>query len=127
MLLNAPSGLRIERSSLTADRVSPDDPLEFIRQCVRERNLLWTYHVQMRLEGRSISRTAILESVETYEVIESYPEDKYLPSYLVFSQHSGEVMHILFATDVIGRNVRLVTAYKPDPAEWEPDLRTRRR
>ena len=111
---------------MKSDRVIPSDPLEFIRQCVRERNLLWTYHVQMRLEGRSIPRSAILESVNTYEVIESYPEDKYLPSYLVFAQYHGDVMHILFATDVSGRNVRVVTAYKPDPTEWESDLRTRR-
>jgi hypothetical protein len=111
---------------LNSDRAIPGDPLEFIRERVRERNLLWTYHVQMRLEGRSISRSAILESVETFEIIESYPEDKYLPSYLVFAQHGGEVMHILFATDVAGNNVRVITAYKPDPSEWESGLRTRR-
>jgi hypothetical protein len=106
--------------------VIPDEPLEFIRWCVRERKILWTYHVQMRLRGRSISRPAILESVEKFEIIESYPHDKYLPSYLVFAQHGTEVIHILFATDVPGNNVRVVTAYKPDPKEWEPDFRTRR-
>lgn len=111
---------------MSSDRVIPDDPLEFIRQRIRELNLLWTYHVQMRLEGRSISRLAILESVETFEIIESYPEDKYFPSYLVFAQHGGEVIHVLFATDVAGDNVRIVTAYKPDSTEWESDLRTRR-
>jgi hypothetical protein len=80
----------------------------------------------MRLRGRSISRTAIIESVDGFEIIESYPDDKYLPSYLVFAKHGGEAMHILFAADVPGRNVRVVTAYKPDPKEWESDLRTRR-
>jgi hypothetical protein len=106
--------------------VVPGDPLEFIRRHVRERKLLWTYHVQMRLEGRSIARSAILESVETFDIIESYPDDRYLPSYLVFAQHRDGVMHILFATDVAGDNVRVITAYKPDPTEWESDLRTRR-
>lgn len=108
-------------------RVIPEQPLEFIRQCVRDRKILWTYHVQMRLEGRSISRAAILESVEDCEIIESYPDDKYLPSYLVLATHEDDAIHILFATDVPGRNVRVVTAYKPDPKEWESDLRTRRR
>ena len=35
----------------------------------------------MRLQGRFISRQHILDAVDTYEVIESYPEDKYLPSH----------------------------------------------
>jgi hypothetical protein len=59
----------------------PADPLAFIQRCVRERRLLWTYHVNMRLERRHISRTDILSAVESYEVVEAYPEDKYLPSY----------------------------------------------
>jgi hypothetical protein len=32
----------------------------------------------------------------------------------------------LFAVDVEGNNVRVVTAYRPDPGEWGPDLKTRR-
>ena len=32
-----------------------------------------------------------------------------------------------FQTDVEGDNVRVVTAYRPSPGEWEDDLKTRRR
>lgn len=59
-------------------------------------------------------------------MIESYPDDKYLPSYLVWTQAEGVVFHVLFATDVDAENVRVVTAYKPDPAEWAEDKRRRR-
>lgn len=101
-----------------------DDPLDFIRRCVRERKLFWTYHVNMRLQRRHIARDEILTSVDAYAIIESYPDDKYLPSYLVAS--SG--FHVLFAIDVEGDNVRVVTAYRPDPDEWEPpDFRLRRK
>ncbi|MBI4546080.1 MAG: DUF4258 domain-containing protein [Gemmatimonadetes bacterium] len=109
------------------ERVIPEDPLEFIRRCTRELKLLWTYHVQMRLRGRAISRTAILQAAESFEVIESYPEDKYLPSYLVYAHRGEDVFHVLFAADVAGDNVRVITAYRPKLSEWEPDLRTRRR
>ncbi len=44
----------------------------------------------MRLQGRFISRQHILDAVDTYEVIESYPEDKYLPSYLVYATVEDE-------------------------------------
>lgn len=54
------------------------------------------------------------------------PEDKYLPSYLVLARHGSEVFHVLFAVDVEGDNVRVVTSYRPDPMEWQPDMTTRR-
>ena len=81
----------------------------------------------MRLRERFISRQKILESVEAFEIIEEYPDDKYLPSYLVYSRHQGSVFHVLFAVDMSGDNVRIVTAYRPNLEEWEEDLKTRRR
>src|SRR6056297_850681 len=96
----------------------PDFPLQFIQSCVRSRNIFWTYHVNMRLRQRSIPRSWILESVESYILIESYPEDKYLPSYLVWSEYDDEIFHIIFGVDTNGNNVRVITFYRPDPGEW---------
>jgi hypothetical protein len=107
-------------------RKLPDDPLEFIRRCVRQGKVFWTYHVNMRLRGRFIHRQAILRSNESYEILEEYPKDKYLPSYLVYSEYQGDIFHILFAVDLEGVNVRVVTAYRPNPEEWEEGFRTRR-
>lgn len=103
---------------------TPDDALAFIQRCVREQKIQWTYHVNMRLAGRYMTRDEILGSVGTYEIVESYPADKYLPSYLVLAASS---FHILFATDVEGDNVRIVTAYRPSVDEWQTDLKTRKR
>ncbi len=102
-----------------------ENVLAFIQRCVRERRLFWTYHINMRLKGRSIPRTAILESTDTFEIIESYPEDKYLPSYLVYFEHDTIAYHAVFAVDAAGENVRVVTAYRPDPDHWTGDLRRR--
>ena len=107
-------------------RKLPDDPLAFIQACVRQRSIFWTYHINLRLQRRSIARQTILDAVDTYEIIEAYPEDKYLPSYLTLAKHLEEVFHLLFATDVEGENVRIVTAYRPSPDEWESDGKTRR-
>jgi hypothetical protein len=90
---------------------------------VRERKLLWTYHVNMRLERRHITRGEILDAVDSYQVVESYPEDKYLPSYLILAEGA---FHILFAVDAGDDNVRIVTAYRPDPEEWEPGFERRK-
>lgn len=81
----------------------------------------------MRLAGRFIPRELILAAVASYELVEAYPDDKYLPSYLILARHDQDAFHVLFAADVEGDNVRVVTAYRPDPGEWQPDLKTRRR
>ena len=107
-------------------RTLPDDPVAFIQACVRGRRILWTYHVNLRFQGRFVERQTILDAVDSYEIVELYPEDKYLPSCLVLAWLSGEPMHVLFAMDVVGDNVRVVTAYRPSPDEWENDFTTRR-
>jgi hypothetical protein len=80
----------------------------------------------MRLAGRFIPREAILDAVETFELVEAYPDDKYLPSYLVLGRVGDDAFHVVFATDVESDNVRVVTVYRPDAAEWQGDLKTRR-
>jgi hypothetical protein len=112
---------------MVSERIIPENPLSFIQRCIRERRILWTYHVQMRLKGRTIRRDALLRAVETYDIIESYPDDKYLPSYLVLCQSDEGAAHLHIATDVSGDNVRIVTVYRPSPREWEPNFRSRRK
>lgn len=109
-----------------ANRSKPDDPLAFIQRCVAERRVLWTYHVNMRMAKRLISRRVIVDCLGRYEIIESYPEDKYMPSYLVYFTHEGEVYHALFAVDAERDEVRVVTAYRPSLEQWNEDFRTRK-
>ena len=108
------------------ERILPDNPLEFIKNCVKERNIRWTYHVNMRMKDRFISREFIINSADSYEIIEEYPKDKYLPSYLIYSKYENCIFHVLFATDVKSENVRIITAYYPNQDEWKEDFKTRR-
>ena len=105
----------------------PDDPLSFIRGCLGEGRILWTYHVNMHLGQRFIARETIIQAVESYEIVEEYPEDKYSPSYLLLGRRGEEAFHVLFGVDMEGQNVRIITAYYPSLEEWEADLKTRRR
>ncbi len=102
------------------------DLLDFIKSCIQLRKIRWTYHVNMRLKGRFISREAVLSSLEKYEIIEEYPEDKYLPSVLIYTTFQGEIFHIQIATDYENNYITIVTAYRPDPFKWEKDFKTRR-
>ena len=80
----------------------------------------------MRLRQRALSRDIILSAVGSYEIIEEYPEDKYLPSYLIRAENGELVFHVQIATDIISENVRIVTTYIPEPSLWEEDFRRRR-
>ena len=80
----------------------------------------------MRLHQRGLTAATLHETMDSLEIIEAYPEDKYLPSFLL-SDRSGEtVFHAQIATDVEGENIRVVTMYIPDPDEWDEGFRSRR-
>jgi len=101
--------------------------IDFIKRCVREKKVFWTYHVNMRLERRFISRKVILDSIDSFKLIEEYPDDKYLPSYLIYAEYEGEAFHVLIAVDERDDNVRIVTSYRPGLDKWCEDMKTRRK
>ena len=56
--------------------------------------------------------------VENAQIIEEYPEDKYSPSCLIFGwTKSQRPLHIQ-ASYADTENVRIITIYEPNPAEW---------
>ena len=112
---------------MPSKRMIPDDPLDFIKRCVTERRIFWTYHVNMRMKGRFIPRQIVLGSIQNYEIIEEYADDKYFPSYLVFSKYQDKTFHVLFALDEEENNVRIITAYYPSLEEWDEGFKTRRK
>ena len=68
----------------------------------------------------------LLKGAGSLEIIESYPDDKYLPSFLVRGEFKGRVFHAQIATDVEAQNVRVVTMYIPAAEEWDSEFRIRR-
>ena len=80
----------------------------------------------MRLQERRLTGRALGEAVETLEIVEEYPKDKYLPSFLLRGEVPEFVFHALVATDLEEDNIRVVTMYVPDPLEWEQSGRVRR-
>jgi hypothetical protein len=79
----------------------------------------------MRLEVRRLNREVLCNAVATFELIETYARDKYLPSYLLRGEVPEFVFHALVATDLAGDNVRVVTLYLPDPTQWDENGRFR--
>jgi hypothetical protein len=104
----------------------PDAPLAFIKDCISDGRIRWTYHVTMRLQTRRLTAGMIYEAMDSLEIIESYPQDKYLPSFLLRGAYGEAVFHVQIATDTLGGNIRIVTMYNPDPEDWDKEMRRRR-
>jgi hypothetical protein len=80
----------------------------------------------MRLQQRNLRAEMLVAAVGSLRILESYPDDKYLPSFLFRGEWQDIVFHAQIATDVAGDNVRVVTMYVPDPNEWDESFTVRR-
>jgi hypothetical protein len=56
----------------------------------------------MRIQQRGLDAEALHNALASLEIIEAYPDHKYLPSFLLRSETAGAVFHAQIATDVEG-------------------------
>jgi hypothetical protein len=80
----------------------------------------------MRLQERRLTGAILVDAIDALEIIETYPHDKYLPSFLLRGEVPAFVFHVLVATDLEGDNIRVVTIYLPDSELWDETGRVRR-
>ena len=67
---------------------------------------------------RDVSVTEIREAIDSGEIIEDYPEDKYGPSCLIFGMSlSQRPLHIQCGYPSRPL-IKIITVYEPSPAEW---------
>ena len=102
-----------------------DAVLDVLKQKVAASEYEVSRHLIEVATERGISRHEILEAIQTAEVIEDYPDDKYWPSCLLLGRTSqGNILHVVcsYPTRTL---VKIITAYEPDTREWI-DSRIRR-
>ncbi len=93
------------------------EALEAIRQSVAEGHYQYSLHALQRTTERHISRSEVEQAIAVAEIIESYPDDKYKPSYLLFGNtNDNRPLHIQVC---LPPHVKIITVYEPDPNEWE--------
>ena len=98
--------------------------IDGIKKATREGKLLFTDHAVRQMAKRSILDTEVREAILSGEIIESYPDDKYSPSCLIYGHtEAGRALHVQCSFPPV---VRVITAYEPDPIEWT-DNRARKR
>jgi hypothetical protein len=99
--------------------------IEDIVQLVQRGTVLWTNHAMVRLSQRVIGVEDVEYALTHGEIIEHYPADYPFPSCLVLGTTiPGEYLHIVCGMN--SSELWLITAYRPNPAEWSADFRVRK-
>lgn len=100
--------------------------LAVIRERVERGDYVISFTHTEKLRERKIGAEDIEEAIRNGVIIEDYPDDPRGPSCLILGRSGGRTLHA-----VCGRleeeQILIITAYEPDPGEWESDWRTRRR
>jgi hypothetical protein len=88
--------------------------------------LVFRLHALRRMFERRISPADVRHVLSTGEAIESYPDDSPYPSRLVLGFHGGRPIHVVAADNPVDEETIIITAYEPDPAQWDSTFQRRR-
>jgi hypothetical protein len=85
--------------------------------------LVFRVHALERMFERRITAEDVRAVVSDGEVIQNYPEDKPYPSRLMLGWRGTRPIHVVVAEDSEDGILIVVTAYEPDPIQWEAGFR----
>lgn len=99
-----------------------------IRELIRAGEVRTSEHASIEMDKDDIFFGELLESVETCELLEDYPDHKRGPCILLMHDApAGRRVHAVWGIPIgYSTPAVLVTAYIPDPERWDNDLRKRR-
>jgi hypothetical protein len=89
--------------------------------------LVFKVHAVIQMEERDITVQMVREALENGDDIESRPDEEPYPGRLVLGICRAGSLHVAVRDNVDADEIIVETVYFPDPAMWEPDLKTRRR
>lgn len=99
--------------------------IDMLRTLCLEDKIEWSKHALKRLRERHISINDFIQCIMHGEIIKQYPDDRPTPSCLLLGWITADIaLHIVVGCDIV--YIYAITAYYPDKAEWEPDMKTRK-
>lgn len=89
--------------------------------------LIFRVHAVQRMFQRRISEDDVRYVLDKGEIVEEYPEDTPYPSKLILGEREKRPLHVVVAENAMNNERIVVTVYEPDPDQWEPGFRRRKR
>ncbi len=106
--------------------MTDEQTLTVIRERVRRGDYVISFTHTEKLRERKIGAHDLEEAICNGAIIEDYPDDPRGPSCLTLGRCGDRPLHVVCG-QFQEQRVLIITAYEPDPDEWESDWRTRRR
>ncbi len=100
--------------------------LAVVRERVGRGAYLVAFTHTEKLRRRRISAHNIEEAIANGAIIEDYPDDPRGPSCLILGYSGERPIHVACGR-LEADEILMITAYQPDPDEWESDWTTRKR
>ena len=75
---------------------------------------------------RNISVKRVLNTIELGETIEDYSAELPEPSRLVLGIHGKRPFHVVTSANPGRNEITIITAYIPDPGQWDKYFKRRR-
>jgi Domain of unknown function (DUF4258) len=91
-----------------------------------EQRIVFRVHAIRRMFQRQISVDDVREALAAGQIIEEYPEDGPYPSRLVLGRTGNRPIHVVAAHNSEDEEVVVITAYEPDPTQWDREFKRRR-
>ena len=111
-------GALVLSSMLDGLTVNIVDLMQAIRDKIATGEYEFSQHALNRSIRRVISVQEIREAIDSGEIIEDYPNDKYGPSCLILGfSASGQPIHVQ-CSHATRSLVKIITLYEPNPALW---------
>lgn len=83
-------------------------------------------HAVRRMFERSLSRSAVVQAIDTGEPIARYADDQPYPSELLLGFVDGKPIHVVVARNAEDGHCIVITAYVPDARLWNKRFTKRR-
>ncbi len=94
-------------------------PNKLIRQIAKKDGIAFKKHSAIRMREIKIGVDEVKEVLMNGEIIESYRDDRPLPSYLV-------LVHAVVTIDVDDQILWVITVYSPSKEEWKDGFKRRK-
>ncbi|MCU0661092.1 MAG: DUF4258 domain-containing protein [Myxococcota bacterium] len=89
------------------------------------RKLFIRMHAARRMLERTISIDEVAFVIETGEMIEDYPDDEPFPSRRLLGWPKNRPLHVVAADETNSDITHVITAYQPDPDQWDDTFKRR--
>jgi len=103
------------------------DRMQMIKDLAEKDNIAFKKHSILRMYERNIIADEVKEILISGEIIESYLEDRPLPSCLILGYTTKQrPIHVVVSVDKKDQMLWVITVYIPSLEEWEKGFRRRK-